>query len=129
MAYLWLVLPVAWAQVDGPFELPQRFGAFRFSQLAVGDCSLPLPGSKARLTKSYRVGRMIAQVSDRVRAEGKDAGGAPWVIEVAIKHGGCWLWRADLDRNGQEDLIVLTSEATSSGESLLTFVMLDSQGT
>ena len=116
------------AQVEGPFELPRRFARALFSQVQVADCSLPMGPGKARPMTSHRIGRMAIQVSNRIRANGKDNSNDPWTAEIEIRHGGCTLWRADLDRNGQEDLIVLTSDATSSGESMLTLLLIDSSG-
>jgi hypothetical protein len=50
------------------------------------------------------------------------------MVDIEVRHGGCMLWRADLDRDGQEDLISLTSDATSSGESILTLLLTDNLG-
>jgi hypothetical protein len=115
-------------QIPGPFELPAKFRQFRYPQVMVADCSLPLPATKPRIVKRYKVGEMAAQVSDRLRVEGTDTGGVLWALEVDIKHGGCWLWRADLDRNGKEDLIMVTSNATSAGDSIATLIMIDGRG-
>ena len=115
------------AQVAGPFELPERFRKHRFPQVHVADCSLPLGIGKQgpRPIKTYKIGGVTAQLSRQVRVEGKDTGGAPWALDVEIKSGGCWLWRADLDRNGKEDLIMVTSDATSAGDSIATLIMID----
>jgi hypothetical protein len=118
------------AQVEGPFELPERFRKHRFPQVHVADCSLPLGIEKQapRAVKTYRIGGVTAQMSKQLRVEGKDTGGAPWALDVEIKSGGCWLWRADLDRNGKEDLIMVTSDATSAGDSIATLIMIDDRG-
>lgn len=115
------------AQVAGPFELPKRFRSQRFPQSHVADCSLPLGVERQspRPSRIYRIGGLTVQVGRHLRVEGKDAGGAPWALEIEIKSGGCWLWRADLDRNGKEDLIIVTSDATSAGDSICTVIMID----
>lgn len=56
---------------------------------------------------------MTVRIGNHLRVEGKHAGGAGWALDVDILQGGCWLWRADLDRNGREDLILVTSNATA----------------
>jgi hypothetical protein len=115
------------AQVEGPFELPEKFRTHRFPQTHVADCSLPLGVEKQnpRPGRIYRIGGLTVQVGRQLRVEGKDAGGAPWALDIEIKSGGCWLWRADLDRNGKEDLIIVTSDATSAGDSIATVIMID----
>lgn len=115
------------AQIEGPFELPVRFVKARFPQAFVADCSLSF-GPKARTMTTIRVGRMTARVSNRIRATGTDNAGNPWAVEFESKHGGCSLWRADLDRDGQQDLIALTTDATSGGESVLTLLLIDNLG-
>ena len=126
--YLCVAAARAMAQLEGPFELPKRFAKVRFPQVQVADCSLPFGPEKARPMTSHRIGRITVQVSNQIRAEGKDNSNNPWKVEIEIKLGGCMLWRADLDRDGQEDLIVLTSDATSSGESILTLLLIDNLG-
>mgnify|MGYP000051506612 CR=1 FL=1 len=116
------------AQIPGPFELPPEFHRFRYPQAFVADCSLPLPAHRTRSVRRYVAGEMTIQVSNLLRVEGADTGGVSWAMEIEIRHGGCGLWRADLDRNGKVDLIVVTSDATSGGESIVTLVMVDNRG-
>lgn len=116
------------AQIQGPFELPAKFRQFQYPQVMVADCSLALPATKTRTVKRYKVDQVTAEVSNRLRVEGTDTGGVFWALNVDIKPGGCWLWRADLDRNGKEDLIMVTSDATSAGDSIATLVMIDGRG-
>ena len=119
-----------YAQVEGPFELPQRFRKLRFPQVKLADCTLPVGVEKQapRTVRTYRIGGVTAQLSNRLRLDGKDIAGAPWAMELETKSGGCWLWQADLDRNGRQDLIMVTSDATSAGDSIATLIMIDARG-
>lgn len=110
---LWLIAPLlASAQIPGPFELPDPVHQRRFPQAPVADCSLPLPPPKNPVITSYKVGQMTVRIGNHLRLEGKDVGGAGWALDVDILQGGCRLWRADLDRNGTEDLTLVTSNAS-----------------
>ncbi len=121
-------------QVEGPFELPERFHQYRFPQTSVGDCSLPSP-SLPRTTdqpdkKVFRIGtitvRMLPQA--RLRAEGVDQHSRRWSLDLNNQPAGCSLWRADLDRNGQEDVIIITSDASSGPDVEVTLLMIDADG-
>src|SRR6185295_6885846 len=59
---------------------------------------------------------------------GKDSWGKSWSLTLPIKSGGCWLWTADLDKNGKPDFILMTSDATSFGDSVVTLLMIDDRG-
>ena len=45
-----------------------------------------------------------------------------------ILQGGCRIWHADLDGNGRQDLILVTSDATSDGSSVATLLLIDNDG-
>ncbi len=81
------VLP---AQGPGPFESPERFHQYRFPEVRVAACSLPLPPPKNSAIKSYKVGQMTVRIGNHVRVEGRDVLGAPWVLDADILQGACW---------------------------------------
>ena len=121
-------------QVEGPFELPERFHQYRFPQASVGDCSLPLPGLP-RTTgqpdkKVFHIGKITVRMlpQARLQAEGIDRRGGRWTLDLNNQPAGCSLWRADLDRNGQEDVIIVTSDATSGPGVEVTLLMIDADG-
>jgi hypothetical protein len=114
-------------QVKGPFGITEQLKNFRFPQHAVADCNLPLPSASrsALTTRTYTVGTMTVRLDNRIHVRGKDMHERLWAIDMDIRQGGCWLWQADLDRNGNADLIVVTSDASSDGDSMAALLMID----
>lgn len=122
------------AQVEGPFELPERLHRYRFPQAKAGDCSLPFP-SLLRMPgqaddRIFYVGKITVRMlpQARLQGQGTDKRGGRWTLEVGNQHAGCSLWHADLDRNGQEDVIIITSDATSGPGVEVTLLMIDADG-
>ena len=125
-----LFCTMAVSQIDGPFMLPARLTSHIYPVAKIADCTPPFatePAS-ARVPKVFSFGSMQLTSGSSATLTGNDSRGLPWAVEIATRHGGCWMWRADLDKNGREDLILLTSDATSSGESILTLVLQDETG-
>ncbi len=121
-------------QIEGPFELPERFRQYRFPQTSAGDCSLPLPGLPRTPgqadKKVFHIGKITVRMlpQARLQVEGVDGRGGRWTLELSNQPAGCSLWRADLDRNGQEDVIIITSDATSGPGVEVTLIMIDADG-
>jgi hypothetical protein len=71
------------------------------------------------------------EISDRIHIRGTSAAGTKW--SAAWDYApvfGCGIYRADLDRNGREDLIVLifSNDSTGSYRSSLTILRMDKDG-
>ena len=128
LACLFALANRAQSQIEGPFELPNRFAKAHFAQTSVADCSFPMGFPRDRAAASHMVGDLVVRLGGKIRVEGRDHAGTPWSVEVEIQYGGCSIWRADLDQDGHQDLIVWTSNATSGGESTLTLVLVDAEG-
>lgn len=121
-------------QVEGPFELPERFHQYRFPQASAGDCSPPLPGLPRTPgqadKKVFHIGKITVRMLPQagLQVEGVDGRGGRWTLELSNQPAGCSLWRADLDRNGQEDVIIVTSDLTSGPGVEVTILMIDADG-
>jgi hypothetical protein len=124
-----LTIAISPGQVEGPFTLPAQFNGRKFRQVKVGDCSLPLPGASAavRRPKLLKTGDVSIRLRPQARLQigGIDRGGNRWSVTIHNQPAGCSVWRSDLDGNGNDDLIVITSDLTSGPGVEVTLLMID----
>ncbi len=122
----------AYAGSDLP--IPQNLIARRFPQTKIGDCSIPMPGTAAAqvplASRSLIAGPIKIQLDKGlITAQSTDRLGRPWTVSLPNEPAGCEAWKADLDGNGMDDLIMVTFNPDSGGGgTVLTVFMMDSQG-
>lgn len=87
-------------------------------------------GPSMSLTRMSSVNIQFDSARLTLSFDGVDALGMPWHVETAPHGLGCYLWQADLDLNGTEDLIVAyyTGGNGLAPQTGLTMLMMDAMG-
>lgn len=122
----------AFAQIDYP-ELQPVFRSRMIRQNLLLKCSDPFdpPANRTVAVGNLRVflqspstkGASIGEI----RVESKLTVGNVWEIHIGLLFAGCRVWKADLDRNGKEDLIVVSWDMVNGPGMEVTLVFIDEQ--
>jgi hypothetical protein len=117
--------PLEWPQ------LPKELRSKKFPQRLVADCSLPLPPARpegaSRVLHERGMSIEIAPADTEVRIRPISQSVGDWTVRIAILPVGCRIWQADLDRNGQMDLIISSwTEGNGPGVEV-TLILIDNR--
>jgi hypothetical protein len=125
-----LVLPVAAGAFDTdslPLSEDERLQ--RFAQQHLYSSERCEPGTH-EVPEAGPGGLRVEQSGARLALTGKDRGGRPFRVRMALEQGPCALYRADVDKDGTQDLLVLSSRGSGAKgpRAWLTVVLFDAAG-